>query len=152
MGPAAGKLTRQTDEPVDVALGRYIMSRRGIPFKYGENDCLTFTNGWCRVLRGVGFADHVVGRYSDIPPSRAWAEIAGRLGYRDLFSALDDVLEPISSKIPPRGAIVATSRAEPLGIPYALGIAAGVDAAFIGAHGAVSLPLSVVKGAWICPK
>lgn len=129
-------------------LNKYIRSVRGVPFKWGEHDCLTFSNAAFKAYHGWGYADDWLGRYmgdgEPLLPSRLRAEFQKI----DFDEAVEDILQPVSH-IPPRGALVATRKAERWLIGYALGICVGTKAAFISRQGVLYSPLEDIDKAWV---
>lgn len=124
------------------------------PFRLGAHDCLTFTNGACRRMHGMGWADDWIGRYT----TQAGAPLArrtlqSRFAFRSFVEAIDARLNRIHRAHPPRGALVATTEIAGAAAPFdiALGIANGTRAAFLGPHGIVWRELSACIHAWELP-
>ena len=129
-------------------LNSYLREVRSKPFRWGEHDCLIFSNAAFAAYHGKGYADDLIGKYmqGDDPvlPSRL----------RDRFKAdsFDEVVERRLRRVehvPPRGAVVATKRAERWLIGYALGICVGTKAAFLSRDGVIYLPLDDVDRSWV---
>jgi len=129
-------------------LNGYLRQVRSKPFSWGEHDCLIFSNAAFAAYHGAGYADDWVGEYmaGDDPvlPSRL----------RERFSAdsFDEAIERRLRRVdhvPPRGALVATKRAERWLIGYALGICVGTKAAFLSRGGVIYLPLDDVDRSWV---
>jgi hypothetical protein len=129
-------------------LNSYLRAVRSEPFRWGKHDCLTFSNGAFRAYHGFGYADDWLGEYmaGDDPmlPSRM----------RDKFKAhtFDEAIERKLqgvNHVPPRGALVATKKAERWLIGYALGICVGTKAAFLSRAGVVYLTLDEIDKAWM---
>ncbi len=129
-------------------LNQYIRDVRSKPFRWGEHDCLTFTNDAFKAYHGFGYADDWVGQYMNgsdpILPSRM----------REQFRAetFDEAIERKLKRIdfvPPRGALVATKKVERWLIGYALGICVGIKAAFLSRSGLMYLPLEEIDRAWV---
>jgi hypothetical protein len=126
----------------------YFRLQRGRRFKLGQHDCLTFTNGAWRVIYGRGFADTIEGLYGSLSASETADLIRRHTGARNMIEALDGVLTRCDGH-PPRGALIATDQIRRSIVPYALGIAFGTKAVFLGAKDVVYLPIERIRGAWI---
>jgi hypothetical protein len=129
-------------------LNSYLRQVRSKPFRWGEHDCLIFSNAAFAAYNGEGYADDLVGKYmadgDPVLPSRL----------RDRFKAdsFDEVVERRLRRVdhvPPRGALVATKRAERWLIGYALGVCVGTKAAFLSRSGVIYLPLDDVDRSWV---
>ena len=129
-------------------LNQYIRDVRSKPFRWGEHDCLTFTNEAFKAYHGFGYADDWVGQYMNgsepILPSRM----------REQFKAetFDEAIERKLKRVdcvPPRGALVATKKVERWLIGYALGVCVGMKAAFLSRSGLMYLPLEEIDRAWV---
>jgi hypothetical protein len=129
-------------------LNDYLREVKDKPFRWGEHDCLIFSNAAFKEYHGFGYADDWLGRYmkdgEPMLPSRLRVEY----GAVDFDEAIEQKLQPISYT-PPRGALVATKKAERWYIGYALGICVGIKAAFLSARGVLYLPLEDVTKAWV---
>lgn len=129
-------------------LNDYLREVKDKPFRWGEHDCFTFSNAAFQAYHGFGYADDWLGRYmkdgEPMLPSRLRVEY----GAIDFDEAIETKLQPISYT-PPRGALVATKKAERWYIGYALGISVGIKAAFLSARGVLYLPLEDVTKAWV---
>lgn len=127
----------------------YVKEQRGKPFKLGEHDCFTFTNEAWRIMHGHGYADHFVGKYADLGP-KAFAKLMKKsFGHVDLIDALDHGMCRVSH-VPPRGALVVSKSSRPYFTNYALGLALGLNAVFLGEDDVIFMPISDVDGAWVC--
>ena len=132
---------------VDLLIG-YVKAQRGKPFVLGEHDCFTFTNGAWRAMHGHGYADHFVGRYAGLG-KKAFAKLMWEcFNTSDLIKALDAGLHRVET-FPPKGALVASKNARPYFTGYALGLAMGVNAVFLGDDDMIYLPISEIEGAWV---
>lgn len=133
-------------------LNQYLKEVKNKPFKWGEHDCLTFTNEAWHRMYGFGWADDWLGRYLKQTEYGTRVlqqdEIKQEFGYFDLFKAIDDKLKPISH-IPPTGSLVVTNKCERFVTGYAFGISNGIKAAFLNHYGLIYLPLDDVKKAWV---
>jgi hypothetical protein len=126
----------------------YFREQRGRRFKLGEHDCFTFTNGAWRLMHGEGYADDLTGAYGSLSASEMADFILGHYGAESVTEALDAHLTRCDGH-PPRGALVVTDQARECIIPFALGIAFGTRAVFLGARDVVYLPVTQIKGAWV---
>lgn len=129
-------------------LNAYLRAVRGEPFRWGQHDCLTFSNRAFSTYHGFGYADDWLGQYisngDPLLPSRM----------REKFRAqtFDEAIErklKLVNGVPPRGALVATKKAERWLIGYALGICVGTKAAFLSRQGVVYSPLDHIDKAWV---
>lgn len=126
----------------------YVKAQRGKPFALGEHDCFTFTNGAWRAMHGHGYADQFVGRYAGLG-KKAFAKLMWEcFNTSDLIKALDAGLHRVET-FPPKGALVASKNARPYFTGYALGLAMGVNAVFLGDDDMIYLPISEIEGAWV---
>jgi hypothetical protein len=126
----------------------YVKAQRGKPFALGEHDCFTFTNGAWRTMHGHGYADKFIGRYAGLG-KKAFAKLMREcFNTSDLIKALDAGLHRVET-FPPKGALVATKNARPYFTGYALGLAMGVNAVFLGEDDMIYLPISEIEGAWV---
>lgn len=126
----------------------YFRAQRGRRFKLGEHDCFTFTNGAWRVMHGRGYADEMKGAYGSLSASETADFIRNRYGADSPTEALDARLTRWDGH-PPRGALVIADQVRECIIPFALGIAFGTQAVFLGARDVVYLPVTQIKGAWV---
>lgn len=130
------------------SLNEYIKSVRDKPFEWGVHDCLIFSNTAFRAYHGWGYADDWLGRYvkdgNPLLPSQMRVEF----GAIDFDEAVGERLQPITH-VPPKGALVATKKAERWAVGYALGISVGIKAAFLSRQGVVYFPLDDVAKAWV---
>ena len=129
-------------------LNDYLREVKDKPFRWGEHDCFIFSNTAFKAYHGFGYADDWVGRYmrdgEPMLPSRLRVEF----GAIDFDEAIEEKLKPIDY-VPPKGALVATKKAERWHIGYALGICVGTKAAFLSQRGVVYFPLEDVTKAWV---
>jgi hypothetical protein len=129
-------------------INEYIRSVRREPFRWGHHDCLIFSNTAFKLYHGFGYADDWLGRYmnGDDPllPSKLKQEFKA-----DSFDeAVADKVQEISYT-PPKGALVATLRAERWAVGYSLGICVGIKNAFLSRGGVIYLPMDDIEKAWI---
>ena len=132
---------------VDLLIG-YVKAHKSKPFVLGEHDCFTFTNGAWRAMHGHGYADQFVGRYAGLG-KKAIAKLMWEcFNASDLIKALDAGLHRVET-FPPKGALVVTKNARPYFTGYALGLAMGVNAVFLGDDGLIYTPIDEIEGAWV---
>lgn len=131
------------------SLTSYLKAQRGRPFKLGEHDCFTFTNGAWRVQHGVGYADHFIGKYAGLGPKAFAKLMKSTFGHVDLIKALDHGLSRVDG-FPPKGALVVSKSARPYFTGYAMGIAYGVNAVFLGDSDVECISITEIDGAWTC--
>ena len=129
-------------------INEYIRSVRREPFRWGHHDCLIFSNTAFKLYHGFGYADDWLGRYmnGDNPllPSKLKQEFKA-----DSFDeAVADKVQEISYT-PPKGALIATLRAERWAVGYSLGICVGIKGAFLSRGGLIYLPMDDIEKAWI---
>ena len=130
-------------------LTSYLKAQRGRPFKLGEHDCFTFTNEAWRVMHGVGYGDKLIGKYADLGQKDFAKLMKKTFGHIGLIDALDHGLTRVTG-FPPKGALVISQSARPYFTGYALGIAYGVNAVFLGDDDVSFMPITEINGAWIC--
>ena len=133
-------------------LNYYLKEVADQSFCWGQHDCLTFTNEAWRRMHGEGWADDWLGRYMvktkyGFRPMRA-PELMAEFSFRSFLEAIDARLNRVDS-IPPRGALVATSRNLAVGVGYGLGICVGMKAAFLSRKGVLYIPISDISKAWV---
>lgn len=126
----------------------YVKSNRNRQFKLGEHDCFTFTNDAWRVMHGHGYADQIIGQYAGLTAKKFAAMMKKAFGSPDIIQALDKHMTRISG-VPPRGALVVSKSARPYFTGYALGIAMGINAVFLGEDGLEYMPIELIDGAWV---
>ena len=130
------------------ALNNYIVEVQHKPFEWGVHDCLIFSNtAWHRAF-GFGWADDWLGKYmvGGKPISQRTAKSV--FGYANLDAALQDRLKRVDH-VPPRGALVTSSKIERSFIGSAFGISIGLNAAFVSATGLVYIPITQIQSAWV---
>lgn len=129
-------------------LTSYLKKVRNVPFEWGVNDCLTFTNDAFKEMYGEGWADDWLGRYlvNGAPVGRL--ELIKEFGYRDFNKAVDEKLKRIEYS-PPLGALVTTKQSQRWITGVAMGISIGTKTVFLNKEGLLYLPLDCVEGAWI---
>lgn len=120
------------------------------PFDWGVWDCLIFTNEAFRSMDGDGWADDLLGRYTDGNKPLTRAQIRSEYGYQAINDMLQDRMQR-AYDVPPRGALVTSSesslRADYLGVGF--GISVGSSAAFLSQQGVVYYPIEYIDSAWV---
>lgn len=129
-------------------LNAYLRSVMGLPFKWGEHDCLTFSNAAFAVYHGYGYADDWLGRYIKNGKPISKAKMQTEFGAETFDEAIGIKLQEIGY-VPPRGALLATKKIERFATGYALGISVGTKAAFLSDKGVVYSPLDQIDKAWM---
>ena len=129
-------------------LNEYIRSVRDIPFEWGKQDCLTFSNGAFKAYHGFGYGDDWLGGYLKGKEPLLPSQIFRKFNVKDFDEAMEARMQVVEH-VPPRGAVVATKKAERWLIGYALGICIGTKAAFLSRKGVVYCPLDDIDKAWI---
>jgi len=134
------------------SLNAYLSEIRNRPFKWGEHDCLTFTNEAWHRMYGHGWADDWVGRYIN------GGKLIGRQAFRaelervdnaiTLERAISNRLQPINY-LPPAGALVTTSKSRRWHTGVAMGISTGRRGVFLSDEGVIYMPLTDIKDAWV---
>jgi hypothetical protein len=126
----------------------YVKAQRGKPFAIGSHDCLTFTNGAWNAMHGRGYADQIIGKYTDLGQKALAKLIRDNFGTPDMIAALDAGLTRVNG-FPPKGALVVRKADRQYFTGYAFGIAMGVTAVFLGERDVVYMPISQIEGAWV---
>lgn len=129
-------------------VNEYIRSIRGKPFEWGVHDCLTFSNTAFKLYHGFGYAEDWIGQYMNGADPMLPSRMRAKFGACSFDDAINRRLYPIEYT-PPRGALVATKKAERWLIGYALGISMGTKAAFLSRAGVFYSPLEDVDKAWL---
>jgi hypothetical protein len=129
-------------------LNNYICEVRDKPFEWGKHDCFIFSNSAFKAYHGYGYADEWVGKYLKDGKPMLPSQLKAEFGVNDFEEAIATKLQEISY-VPPRGALVATKRAERWHIGYALGVSVGMKAAFLSQKGVIYLPFDDVVKAWV---
>lgn len=129
-------------------LNDYLREVKDKPFRWGEHDCFTFSNGAFQAYHCFGYADDWIGRYMQDGEPMLPSRLRVEFGAIDFDEAIEERLEPIFH-VPPRGALCATKKAERWHIGYALGICVGMKAAFLSRQGVIYCPLDDVVKAWV---
>jgi|DEB0MinimDraft_6_1074348.scaffolds.fasta_scaffold03871_3 hypothetical protein len=128
----------------DINLAQYLEDLRDYPFRWGQNDCITFTNRCAEILTGEGYCDDWLGQYTD--GKSAFIHYRRKLseqGYSNIFDALDGRLERFTERFPPRGTLVGRESEDMAGVlPIAMGVVVSDLAAFLTADGLILSNLS----------
>lgn len=129
-------------------LNDYLRAVRSEPFRWGKHDCLTFSNAAFQAYHGVGYADDWLGEYMSGGDPMLPSRMRAKFGAQTFDEAVGRKLQEVDH-IPPKGALVATKKAERWLIGYALGICVGTKAAFLSRSGVVYYPLDDIDKAWM---
>ena len=129
-------------------LPKYLKSVKDKPFKWGEHDCLIFTNNAWKEMYGYGWSEDWLGRYMKDGRLLRKEELRSEYGFWDFNKAVDSKLKRIEY-IPPRGALVTTQKARRWAIGSALGISVGTKAVFLGSNGLIYHPIETIDKAWV---
>lgn len=130
------------------SLNQYIRSVRHVPFEWGVHDCLTFSNAAFKAYHGFGYADDWIGQYMSGEDPMLPSVLKRKFKHESFDEAVAGRLREVEG-IPPKGALVATRRAERWLIGYALGISMGTSAAFLSRRGVVYSLFEDVDKAWL---
>lgn len=133
-------------------LNRYLRIVADKPFKYGEHDCVRFTNEAWRVMYGEGWADDWIGRYDRETPFGVRVKRPDDLRKEFGFNTFDDAADARLTRVqgvPPLGALVATKDVTTWMIGYALGVCVGAKCAFLSERGVLYRPVTDVTRAWV---
>ena len=128
-------------------LTSYIRAVAEVPFKWGEHDCLTFTNDAYRAMHGAGWADDWLGRYMIDGVAMRRQQLKAEFGWSNIDAAIDDRMQRVA--FPPRGALVTTKHAQRWITGVALGVCVGTRGVFLGKAGVIYMPLEYIEKAWI---
>lgn len=99
-------------------------------------------------MHGEGYADEIIGKYATLGPKGLVRLLQDTYGASDMIEAFDVHMTRICG-IPPRGALVSSTRVGRWITGRALGIACGVTAAFVADRGLIHLPIKHIEGAWV---
>ena len=132
------------------SLNRYLKSVSDIPFEWGKNDCLTFTNSAYKAMYNEGSADDWLGRYGEGSYILRRKELEKEFGFKinQLPEKISSRLKPINY-VPPLGALVTTKKSNTWIIGVAMGICTGTKAVFLSKEGVLYLPLDYIHQAWV---
>ena len=129
-------------------LNNYIRSVRHEPFQWGHHDCLIFSNTAFKLFHGFGYADHLLGRYMDGKNPLLPSKLKQEFKANSFDDAIVETVQEITYS-PPKGALIATLRAERWAVGYSLGICVGIKGAFLSRGGLIYLPMDDIEKAWI---
>jgi hypothetical protein len=122
----------------DLRLAAYLDEVRLEPFQWGFHDCITFANNACHAQRGSGFADGDLGGYeSENGALLKYYRWMQERGYSDIVDAIDDRLNRIYTKYPPRGTIVGMPQDNNNVLPFSFGVSVNQYCAFAGDQGLI---------------
>lgn len=129
-------------------LPQYLKAVKDVPFKWGEHDCLTFTNNAWKEMHGYGWADDWLDRYMDGVRPLGKEKLQKTYGFRTFVEAVDSRLRRVDH-IPPRGSLVSKKVNRRWCVGNSLGIAVGNRAAFLSQSGVVYVPIESIDMAWV---
>jgi hypothetical protein len=135
----------------EVALTEYLEEIQDRSFRWGKHDCFTFTNEAWRRMHGEPWApaEWLTGYLSRAGRPLSRSDLSARFGYASFDDALTSRLTHVPC-LPPRGALVSAYAGEGRWhVGIAFGIAVGLHAAFLGAHGVRYVPIDDIKQGWI---
>jgi hypothetical protein len=126
------------------ALALFLEEKRNEPFAWGVNDCCTFVCDWLAILTGVDPAADFRGKYSDALGAKRVLKKRGGLEAIALRAAKRWGWAPVPVREAQRGDLVLCEMPEGL----AAGVCFGAVAAFAGAVGVVTQPMTKCRRAW----
>jgi hypothetical protein len=129
-------------------LNEYLREQRGKCFDLGKHDCFTFTNGAWAAMHGGGYADDVIGKYKSMGPKSLQKFMLKSFGHDNLTDCFDAHMTRVEG-IPPRGAIVMSSRTSRWFTGKALGISMGTKAVFLGDLDMLYMHITEIEAAWV---
>lgn len=124
------------------------MSMRDTEFKWGENDCLTFSNNAFHAMYGEGWCDDWLGRYMNGKSPIKNDQLKTEFGFETLEEGVSSKLTKIDY-IAPAGALVTAKVSRRFLLGEAFGISSGTKAVFLMNKGLLYYPLDRVSNAWI---
>lgn len=132
-------------------LNTYLKEASKVPFKWGEHDCLIFTNTAFHRMYGHGWADEWLGSYmgGDGYPLKT-TKLKEKFGFSTFEEAADTKLKRHKG-VPPRGSLVTVTDNVPRTwyVGAAMGISIGASAAFLSNEGLMYLPIENINNAWV---
>lgn len=128
-------------------LNIYLSELSDEPFKWGEHDCFTFTNGAFHAMYGFGYADDWIGRYmNDASPKNA-TSMRREFKHSTIFSGLASKL--VKSERPIFGSLVTMNKYQRWVIGVSLGISLGSRAVFLSKDGLLKFNIEDVESSWV---
>lgn len=134
----------------DIKLAEYIDGLRDMPFAWGSNDCITFTNKAMQIITGKGYCDDWIGDYSNGRGAfKHYRRKLSEQGYDGIIDALDNRLIRLDAKYPPRGTLIGRKSDDVNGVlPIALGVVISDLAAFLIDDGLILSPIDETDLFW----
>jgi len=126
-------------------LNAYIRENKRRKFRFCDHDCLTFTNEVWEILYGHMWSPDWIGRYKAFTRPDA---LQKEYGFKTLEEAIDSKLRRVDG-IPPKGALVVTSRARNWSTGLAMGISVGGSGLFLSETGMVNIPIEDCHMGWV---
>jgi len=130
------------------ALNNYLAETARHRFKWGELDCLIFSNNAFHAIYGEGWCDDWIGRYMNKKTPKKHTQLKEEFGFDTLFDGVSSKLTRIDY-IAPFGALVTAPVSRRYLNGEAFGISNGSKAIFKMNRGLFFYPLDKVSGAWI---
>ena len=117
-------------------LTEYINSKRGKPFVWGKNDCLSFVNGAVRAMTGEWLCGERLRGYStERGALLRYERFRRKTGHADIVAAMDDKFDRLLTLHPPHGAVVARPLDGGAVLGYSFGVIFGSRPVFVGPNG-----------------
>lgn len=131
-------------------LNAFIRSVAQRPFKWGEWDCIIFTNEAFKAMYNIGWADDLLERYINDGKLLTRHQIRSEYGYQTIDDMLADRMTRVYN-VPPRGSLVVggSDIVEAGYLGSSFGIAVGSSAAFLSDTGMVYYPIDMIESAWV---
>lgn len=130
------------------ALNNYLEQNRNTEFKWGINDCLTFTNGAFHAMYGEGWCDDWLGRYMNKKTPLNHSDLRAEFGFTTMEDGVSSKLTKIDY-VPPTGALVTATVSRRYLHGQGFGICSGTKAVFLMNKGLMYYPIEKVSNAWI---
>lgn len=130
------------------ALNTYLKQHLTDEFKWGEADCLIFTNGAYRAMYGEGWCDDWLGRYMNKSSPKKHSELIKEFGFDTLEDGVSSKLTKIDY-IAPLGGLVTARLSRRFLHGQVFGISNGQKAIFHTHGGYLYYPLNKVTNAWV---
>ena len=130
------------------ALNNYLSETARHRFKWGQLDCLIFSNNAFHAIYGEGWCDDWIGRYMNKKTPKKHTELKEEFGFDTLVDGVSSKLTRIDY-IAPFGALVTAPVSRRYLNGEAFGISNGSKAIFKMNQGHLFYPLDQVSGAWV---
>ena len=130
------------------SLNEYLRSVAGTPFKWGQHDCLTFSNAAFSAFHGAGWADDWMGKYMGPRGPLSLKACLEMAGTATMLEFVDSRLTRVNY-VPPRGSLVVCKTPIRRFGGMSFGISLGAHAAFVGTNGLIHKNIKDISGAWV---